>query len=436
MAILRIVASLMLGFVILAGLLCYLLLVNISQRLDDSEVYKDAINDTNAYNRIYDEVLVDEAFKEQTVNLLGGVEVSGDETVEILKTVMPPAYLREQTEENIDRFTAFLQGEIEKLDIYIELEEPLNRVEPVVLERIHEALDGLEIEEPGSPACSVESLQRLNSNFAETFSDLASGETPESVVSLKTLTRECREMGYDAWFEDLVSSPEIDSRVSRILEGEKQQLQQAFVAGETREFLKHVATPLVITVIDDALREIRGDLQANDRLDLLQKLAGNGDDLSREDIDEQLDSLRGIVRAVNGPVRVTALLLVIVGCVLLTAVHFPRPGTMLRWPGLSLLFSGGVCLLVGFVLNSAIPGGIKDAVADPTAYSPDISTAAIGLAGDLLESFARQVTAGIIPAAVAVTVVGGVLVVASLFADVFWSAIRRLLPGSRDERSR
>ena len=178
MAILRIVASLMLGFVILASLLCYLLLVNISQRLDDSEVYKDAIDDTNAYNRLHDEVLVDEAFKEQTANLLGGVEVSEDETAEILKTVISPSYLREQTEENIDRFTAFLQGEIEKLDIYIELEEPLNRVEPVVLERVHKALDGLEIEEPGSPACSVESLQRLNSNFAETFSDIASGERP------------------------------------------------------------------------------------------------------------------------------------------------------------------------------------------------------------------------------------------------------------------
>ena len=454
MAILRIVASLMLGFVIFASLLCYLLLVNISQRLDDSEVYKDAIDDTNAYNRIYDEVLVDEAFKEQTVNLLGGVEVSGDETVEILKTVMPPAYLREQTEENIDRFTAFLQGEIEKLDIYIELEEPLNRVEPVVLERIHKTLDGLEIEELGPPACSVESLQRLNSNFAETFSDLASGGTPESVVSLKTLTRECREMGYDAWFSDLVNSPEIDSQVSRILDGEKQQLRQSFVAGDTREFLKNAATPLVIPVIDDALREIRGDLQANDRLDLLQNLAGSADDLSRgdideladdlsrEDIDELADSLRGVVGAVNGQVRVTALLLIIVGCVLLAAVHFPRPRAMLLWPGLSLLFSGGVCLIVGFVLNSVIPGGIRNVVADPASYSPDISTspdvstAAIGLAGDLLESFARQVTPGIIPAAVAVTVLGGVLVVASLFADVFWSAIRRLLPESRDERSR
>ena len=91
---------------------------------------------------------------------------------------------------------------------------------------------------------------------------------------------------------------------------------------------------------------------------------------------------------------------------------------------------------MGFVLNSVTPGGIGNIVADPASYSSDVSTAAIGLAGDLLESFARQITAGIIPAAVAVTVMGGVLVVASLFADVLWSAIRRLLPASGDEDSR
>ena len=90
---------------------------------------------------------------------------------------------------------------------------------------------------------------------------------------------------------------------------------------------------------------------------------------------------------------------------------------------------------MGFVLNSVIPGGIRDAVANSAADSPDVFTADIVLAGDLVESFVRQVTAGIIPAAVAVTVMGVVLVVASVFADVFWSAIRRLLPHPEDERS-
>ena len=66
------------------------------------------IQNTDAYNRIYDEVLVDEALEDYTGDLLGGIEVEDqDEAVEILRDVMPPAYLREQTEDNIDRFTGF-----------------------------------------------------------------------------------------------------------------------------------------------------------------------------------------------------------------------------------------------------------------------------------------------------------------------------------------
>ena len=433
MAILRIVASLMLGLVILAGLLCYLLLVNISQRLDDSEVYKDAIDRTDAYNRIYDEVLVDEGVQDQTLDLIGGVDLEAQESIEALRDVMPPAYLQEQTEANIDRFTGFLSHDLERLDLYLELREPLDRVEAVVLDKTEQVISEIEIEEPGTATteCTADSLQSLAGDLASEFAGLSAGQLPESVPSLETLDEECRRQEFDNWIDQVANNPRIDSETARIIEDEKDDLRQSFIEGDTSAFLEKAAAPLVSSVIDDSLEEIRGDLQANDRLDLLEELAESSDDLTREDIDEQADSLRGVIGAVNGQIRVAALLLVIVGCVLLAAVHFPRPRAMLLWPGLSLVFGGGVCLIMGFVLNSAIPVGIGHLLADPASYSPDVSIAAIGLAGDLSESFARQVTAGIIPASVAVTVVGGVLVVASLFADVLWPGIRRFLPGSR-----
>ena len=432
MAILRIVASLMLGLVILAGLLCYLLLVNISQRLDDSEVYKDAIDRTDAYNRIYDEVLVDEGVQDQTLDLLVGVGLEAQESIEALRDVMPPAYLQEQTEANIDRFTGFLSHDLERLDLYLELKEPLDRVEAVVLDKTEQVITEIEIEEPGTATeCTADSLQSLAGDLASELAGLSAGQLPESVPSLETLDEDCRRQEFDNWIDQVANNPGIDSETARIIEDEKDDLRQSFIEGDTSAFLEKAAAPLVSSVIDDSLEEIRQDLQMNDRLDLLEELAESSDDLTREDIDKQADSLRGVIGAVNGQVRVIALLLIIVGCVLLAAVHFPRPRAMLLWPGLSLVFGGGVCLIVGFVLNSVMPGGIGNLVADPASYSSDVSTAAIGLAGDLLESFARQVTAGIIPAAVAVTVMGGVLVVASLFADVLWPAIRRLLPGSR-----
>ena len=90
---------------------------------------------------------------------------------------------------------------------------------------------------------------------------------------------------------------------------------------------------------------------------------------------------------------------------------------------------GGVCLLVGFVLNSAIPGQFRDAVARTASYSGDVPVSAINLAGDLVESFARQATAGFIPASVTVMIVGGLLIVASLASGILSELARRVIPG-------
>ena len=435
MVIVRALAGLVLGLVIFAGLLYFLVVVNFSQRLENPAVYRRAINETDAYNRIYDEVLVDEALKDQAGNLLGGVEFNVQkESVEILKDVMPPAYLREQTEENIDRFTGFLKEERNSLRLYVEMKEPLDRVEPAILDRVYEVIDELEIKQLGAPGCSPASLQRLAAGSAVPFAKLSNGELPDSAPSLDNLPRDCREREFDPWFDRVLSDPSMNSEAARILEREKEQLRQSFVAGDTRAFLKEAVAPLVVPVIEDSVTDIRRDLQRNDRLDLLEKLAENSEDLTREDIDEQAASLRDIVRAANGTGRIIALVMVIVGVLLLAAVHFPRPADMLRWPGLALLMGGGVCLVVGFVLNSAIPGRIKEAAIRPISYSSDIPAAAVSLGGDLGESFARQMTAGFIPAAVTVIVIGAVLLGASLFAGVLWSALRRVLPGGGDDR--
>ena len=435
MTVLRAVAGLVLGMVIFAGLLYSLVLVNFTQRLEDPEVYKSAIDDNDAYNRIYDEVLVDDALEDQTGDLLGGVEVAvHEEVVEVLRDVMPPSYLREQTENNIDRFTGFLVGDYEELNFYVELEEPLERVEPAVLDWVYGVIDDLEIPDPGPSGCSQLSMVRMASGVAGPFAELSDGEVPESAPSLAILTGECRDAQYDEWYDRVLDDPAMNSEAARILEEEKDNLRQPFIEGDTREFLKRAATPLVTPVIEDAVREIRRDLKRGDRLDLLQQLADNSDDITREDIHQGAEDLRDAMRTANGTGRIVALLMVIFGSILLAAVYLPRPADMLRWPGLTLLLGSGVCLVVGLVVNSAVPGRIKDAIVHSTSYAPDVPTAAIDLAGDLVESFARQATAGFIPAAATVLVIGAVLITASFFASALWAVARGILPGSDGSR--
>ena len=219
-----------------------------------------------------------------------------------------------------------------------------------------------------------------------------------------------------------------------ILETERVNLRGRFVEGDTRAFLKAVADPLVKPLIDDAIADIRRNLQRNDRFDLLEWLAEESEDASRADIEEQAESLREVVRTANGPGRLIALAMVVLGCLLMAVVHLPRPAEMLRWPGITLVVGGGVCLIVGFVLNSAIPGQFNDVIVRGVSYSPDVPVSAINLAGDIVESFARQATAGFIPASVTVMVIGGLLVVASLLSGVLSGVAGRVLPGSGDNR--
>ena len=435
--LLRALAGLVLGMVVFAGLLYFLLVVNFSQRLEDPEVYNVAISDTDAYNRVYDEVLVDDAFKDQAGNLVGDLEVEvNEEAVEILRDVMPPAFIQEQTENNIGRFTEFLRHKEEDLEIYVDLKEPLERIEPAVLSKVHQIIDELEIDEPDSSGCSLTTLQRLAAASARPLSRLSDGELPDSAPSIELLTRECREREYDRWFDLVLDDPAISSQTALILESGKADIRQSFVEGDTREFLNTVAGPLVEPLVEDAIADIRRNLQRNDRFDVLEWMAKESDDTTREDIEEGAESLRDVVSAANGPGRIIALAMIILGVLCMALVHLPRPAEMLRWPGITLLMGGGVCLAVGFVANSAIPGQIREAITNAVSYSDEVPVSAINLAGDLMESFARQATAGFIPAAVTVMVLGGVLIVASLFAGALTAVVQRLIPGSGGGRGR
>ena len=78
---------------------------------------------------------------------------------------------------------------------------------------------------------------------------------------------------------------------------------------------------------------------------------------------------------------------------------------------------------------------------DATYYYTDVPVSALNLAADLGESFGEHTTTGFLSATAAVIVIGGVLIVASLFSGALTGAVRRILPrsggrgGSREQRT-
>ena len=314
LAVLRVFGGLLLGLAVVVGLLYLLVAVNLSQNLVESETYNIAISDTGAYGRIYEEVLADPDVEAEIGNLLGGVEFDlADEVIEILREVMPPSYLQAQTEDNINRFTGFLRGEREELEIYLRLRLPLERIESAVLGEVQQRVEELEIEEPASPGCSVSHLQQLAAASAVPLNQLSAGQIPQSAPSLEVLSRECREREYDRWFGLLLEDAAIDRQTKDILARENPNLRRNFVEGDTGAFLKAVAGPLARPLIDEAVADIRRNLRRSEQFDILQWLADESEDISRRDIDEQAESLRNVAGIVNGTGRVIALAVVIAG---------------------------------------------------------------------------------------------------------------------------
>ncbi len=427
--LLRILIGPVLGLAVLGGLLYFLVFANFSERLVTAETYYAAINETDAYNRVYDEVLVDEAIREQTRNLLGGVELkSHEETVELLRGIMPPAYLQEQTENNIDRFTRYMRHETNDLEIYADLREPLERVESVVEAKVYRFIDELEIAESTETGCSADTLRQLAADYAVPAARLSTGKLPESVPSLESLTRECRERGFDRWFDQILFDTALNSQASLLLRETRGKLRQSFIEGDSRAFLKAVAASLIEPLTDAAIADIRRELQPGDRLELIEKITEWSKDLTKGDIESQAGDLRELVTAANGPAKYIALAVVVISSLLLALVYLPSPSGMLRWPGISLVIGGGVCLIVGFVLNSAIPGQLNSAITYSASYSSDVPASAVNLAGDLLESFGRQATGGFIPSATVVILLGVALVAASFLSGALFASLRKILP--------
>ena len=116
-------------------------------------------------------------------------------------------------------------------------------------------------------------------------------------------------------------------------------------------------------VIDSAVADVRRHLPPEGRIDLLEWLTRQPGGPSRAGIERQAGSLCEALRVANGPGRNIAIVTVVLGSLLMALVHLPKPAAMLRWPGITLLAGGSVCMVLGFLVNAVVPGMAWSAVA-------------------------------------------------------------------------
>ena len=114
LSILRAWTALVLGVFIFVGFLFFLILNNFSDKLLSADFYKDTIASQDTYNRIYDEVLVDEELLGKTREFLGDIQIVSDQDItDLMREIIPPAYIQAQVEGNIERAIAYVKNDVD-----------------------------------------------------------------------------------------------------------------------------------------------------------------------------------------------------------------------------------------------------------------------------------------------------------------------------------
>jgi len=418
-SIIRAAAGLVLGVVIFVGFLLFLILNNFSDQLLSADFYKDTIAAEDTYNRIYDEVLVDDELKEKTAELLGDIKVvDHQEIVDLLREIMPPSYIQQEIEGTIDRTIGYINEEVDVLEAYIDLTVPLDNVKPVMFAYIDGRLDQLRMDNPGSVSCSVNGMIDLADEYLAKYIAISGGEIPLAMPSLQALDPLCRQLLFATSFDLLLASPDLSQDMVQGLQSSREAMRTPFEGGDTIGVLKEAARALAGPLIDAAIVAVREDLSEGDRLDLIRQIAEWDDDATEAEIRSDISDGRDWLSSARNFGDLTSLIMVIGGAVLMGLVFFPTLSGMLRWPGIALLITGAFFFVVGKIAENQVPDRLTAVIETGADKVSSVPPSVTDLGGDILLSFGSQLTDGFVAPSLTLLVLGAILLGSSFFTVI------------------
>ena len=422
--ILRAGSGLVLGVVLFVGFALSLVDRNVSEKLLNAEFYGDIIAAESTYNRIYDEVLVDDELKETTNRLLGNINiVSRQETVDLLRQTIPPEYLREEVEGSVGRAISRLSQDSGELDFYVDLTKPLESVKQVMFDYLEQKIDEIDLFESGHIYCLLDGpadplLLEIAANYMIVFTSMAEGEVPVSAPDLSALPMLCRQVLFSVLYKRVMESSDLSAEVISSVRVQHDVLKASFESGDALRVLKVAQRPLMESRIDGAILQIRRDLRSGDRFDLIHQLEEWYDSFSEAQFREAISNWRErIPKSLNFGSHL-GVTMVFGSAVLMGLVFFPILSSMLIWPGIAFFITG----FYFFVAAKITENKVLDTLAGILENSPDnnlnVPQAVTQLSEDLLISLGSAFVGGLSRPSLNLLILGAVLIGASLLVSL------------------
>ena len=402
----------------------YLVINNLSDRLFDHQTYTDALLEGNAYQRLYSEVLpkygpealVRVPLKETPLAVLADTA----DTFPLLLELMPPEYLQGQVESNIERSAANFTQETDRLELYLELEEPLANLESALLDSLDQRIDAAEINDvadqlaglepdPGSLQFDQAGYSRELTEFLNVLLDSAQGHDETlsaiSINSLNAVPESLRMEAFDLAMASLEEQRSLDPRSLHGLQAAEPALREKLLAGDTREFLRlAVRAVVVVPVLDDIpigyeSKKIEAGFEDAGRLDLIALFAWWSKGVTETELRRKIEGFRVDVHRVFTQGQIWSIGIVALGTIAIGALSLPNWGRGLRLAGLALLLTGLVALVAGWLAEAILPGLLSRQGALILTLEFGLPPEVVSLASDVFRLvLARQLEGIFLPA--------------------------------------
>ncbi len=385
---LRIVATPVLLLLLVLGMAAWMAACVARGSLLDPNFYLTALADNHAYDRIYSDVLDDPRSQEKVDDLLGGTKaVPPADAQRLLRQILPPDYLRRQSERNVRALAAYMRKDTNGLVLGVELGPVLNNVRPVAVEYAAKRLQAAEHQ----PAASY---QAYAARLIEIGDGLQRGIIPDSVPAFELSTDE-----RNATLGAILGT-------MPVTDDEKAAIAEALARADTVGALTAALDSLLRQRTDESLAAIRADLAPGDVLDLVGKAAASQDETEAEFL-SGLEPSRNVVATVNTWGVILAPVAAVLATALLGLLYLPSRARALAVAGTALLFVGVLAGTGWWALRDVAPGHAHDAIIGDHSQSPDGERL---LTADVARSLVRDSSASAWPPIAIVLVVGGALV--------------------------
>ncbi|MBM3934303.1 MAG: hypothetical protein FJ319_08390 [SAR202 cluster bacterium] len=339
-----------LGVVVLAGYGYCLWAAVFNETMESPQTIYAALDRHDAYNRMYEQVLISDDFAlARSIDV--AYQMSDEEKRQMLRQIMPPDYVRQETESVINAVLVYLKDGQGTPEVSLDLKTPMSLIKPAVFALIDRRIDAAEL-------VRVDSQAEFAAEIGTFLTSTASGIIPDRIPSLEGLSPEEAAQIYHQRIDDFASYGGASTKTLEALQASRDQAAAAIRSGDVRGGVKAAAKAVADPRIDGVVSELRNVLDGEERLDLLGWVAEQIGAPNKAKRDAR--SARLWVKLLVDYGSALALVLCLAAAVGILALFRPYLWHGLLWAGVALIAVGAVYLVGGIV--QAMDLGFWDAI--------------------------------------------------------------------------